>query len=51
MAQCPPSFVATGSSDGEIIVWDVDSGRIQCRFVSPIVAEQQDVKGDFGASN
>uniref|UniRef100_A0A3Q2UUN2 WD40 repeat domain 95 n=1 Tax=Haplochromis burtoni TaxID=8153 RepID=A0A3Q2UUN2_HAPBU len=45
MAQCPPSFVATGSSDGEIIVWNVDSGRIQCRFVSPIVAEQQDVKG------
>uniref|UniRef100_A0A3B4FYP8 WD40 repeat domain 95 n=1 Tax=Pundamilia nyererei TaxID=303518 RepID=A0A3B4FYP8_9CICH len=45
MAQCPPFFVATGSSDGEIIVWNVDSGRIQCRFVSPIVAEQQDVKG------
>uniref|UniRef100_A0A672ZGC8 Uncharacterized protein n=1 Tax=Sphaeramia orbicularis TaxID=375764 RepID=A0A672ZGC8_9TELE len=34
-AQCPPSLLATGSYDGEIIVWNVVSGRIQCRFVSP----------------
>uniref|UniRef100_A0A3Q0R1H2 WD40 repeat domain 95 n=1 Tax=Amphilophus citrinellus TaxID=61819 RepID=A0A3Q0R1H2_AMPCI len=45
VAQCPPSLVATGGYDGEIIVWNVVSGRVQCRFVSPLV------KGDFGASN
>uniref|UniRef100_A0A3B4WTK8 WD repeat-containing protein 49-like n=1 Tax=Seriola lalandi dorsalis TaxID=1841481 RepID=A0A3B4WTK8_SERLL len=33
VAQCPPTLLATGSYDGEIIVWNVVSGRIQCRFV------------------
>ncbi|XP_068172599.1 cilia- and flagella-associated protein 337 [Antennarius striatus] len=40
LAQCPPSLLATSSYDGEIIVWNVVSGHIQCRFVSPPVAEQ-----------
>uniref|UniRef100_A0A8C2XG31 WD40 repeat domain 95 n=1 Tax=Cyclopterus lumpus TaxID=8103 RepID=A0A8C2XG31_CYCLU len=45
VAQCPPSLVATSSYDGEIIVWNVVSGRIQCRFVSPFLAENQNVEG------
>ncbi|XP_056297249.1 WD repeat-containing protein 49 [Pseudoliparis swirei] len=45
VAQCPPSLVATSSYDGEIIVWNVVLGRIQCRFVSPLLAENQNVEG------
>ncbi|XP_035856994.1 WD repeat-containing protein 49 [Sander lucioperca] len=45
VAQCPPSLIATSSYDGEIIVWNVVSGRIQCRFVSPLLAEHQNVEG------
>ncbi|XP_041796837.1 WD repeat-containing protein on Y chromosome [Chelmon rostratus] len=44
VAQCPPSLLATSSYDGEIIVWNVVSGRIQCRFVTPLPAEQQNVE-------
>nr|XP_043888085.1 WD repeat-containing protein on Y chromosome isoform X1 [Solea senegalensis] len=39
VVQCPPSLLATSSYDGEIIVWNVVSGRIQCRFVCPHSAE------------
>ncbi|XP_031719292.1 WD repeat-containing protein 49 [Anarrhichthys ocellatus] len=45
VAQCPPSLLATSSYDGEIIVWNVVSGRIQCRFVSPLLAENLNVEG------
>ncbi|XP_054462388.1 WD repeat-containing protein 64 [Anoplopoma fimbria] len=45
VAQCPPSLVATSSYDGEIIVWNAVSGRIQCRFVSPLLPEHQNVEG------
>nr|XP_046245544.1 WD repeat-containing protein 49 isoform X2 [Scatophagus argus] len=45
VAQCLPSLLATGSYNGEIIVWNVVSGHIQCRFVSPLLAEQQHVEG------
>ncbi|KAF1394274.1 hypothetical protein PFLUV_G00024830 [Perca fluviatilis] len=45
VAQCPPSLIATSSYDGEILVWNVVSGRIQCRFVSPLLAEHQNVEG------
>ncbi|XP_056229293.1 WD repeat-containing protein on Y chromosome isoform X2 [Seriola aureovittata] len=45
VAQCPPTLLATGSYDGEIIVWNVVSGRIQCRFVSPRSAEHPNVEG------
>ncbi|KAM8769789.1 cilia- and flagella-associated protein 337 [Acanthopagrus schlegelii] len=44
-AQCPPSLLATSSYDGEIIVWNAVSGRIQCRFVGPLLAEQENVEG------
>ncbi|XP_030007934.1 WD repeat-containing protein on Y chromosome-like [Sphaeramia orbicularis] len=44
-AQCPPSLLATGSYDGEIIVWNVVSGRIQCRFVSPPQDGHQNAEG------
>ncbi|XP_072548045.1 cilia- and flagella-associated protein 337 [Salminus brasiliensis] len=36
IAQCPPCLLATGSYDGEIIVWNLVSGHIQCRFLSPL---------------
>ncbi|GAA6232708.1 WD repeat-containing protein on Y chromosome-like [Lates japonicus] len=45
VVQCPPSLLATSSYDGEIIVWNVVSGRIQCRFVSPHSTEHQDAEG------
>ncbi|KAK9966396.1 hypothetical protein ABG768_003508 [Culter alburnus] len=32
IAQCPPHHLATGSYDGEIIIWNVVSERILCRF-------------------
>uniref|UniRef100_A0A3Q2UUN8 WD40 repeat domain 95 n=1 Tax=Haplochromis burtoni TaxID=8153 RepID=A0A3Q2UUN8_HAPBU len=44
MAQCPPSFVATGSSDGEIIVWNVDSGRIQTSVPSIVFLKDSYLK-------
>ncbi|XP_062417638.1 WD repeat-containing protein 49 [Pungitius pungitius] len=43
VVQCPPSLLATSSYDGEIIVWDVVTGRVQCRFVSPLLAENRNV--------
>lgn len=46
---CPPSLLATGSSDGEILVWDLVSGHIQCRFVGPNEAEDQNTEGDSEA--
>ncbi|KAM9468399.1 cilia- and flagella-associated protein 337 [Clarias gariepinus] len=36
IAQCPPALIATGSCDGEIIVWNVVSGHILCRFLTPL---------------
>ncbi|KAK2846747.1 hypothetical protein Q5P01_009746 [Channa striata] len=45
VVHCPPSLLATGSYDGEIVVWNMVSGCIQCRFVSPPPAEYQDVEG------
>ncbi|XP_037533806.1 WD repeat-containing protein 64 [Nematolebias whitei] len=41
---CPPSLLATGSSDGEILVWDLVSGHIQCRFIGPNEAEDQNTE-------
>ncbi|XP_051719029.1 WD repeat-containing protein 64 [Ctenopharyngodon idella] len=35
IAQCTPHHLATGSYDGEIIVWNVVSERILCRFKTP----------------
>ncbi|KAJ7995130.1 hypothetical protein DPEC_G00241370, partial [Dallia pectoralis] len=36
VAQCPPSLLATGSYDGEVIVWNLASGHILCRLASPM---------------
>ncbi|KAM6960527.1 cilia- and flagella-associated protein 337 [Aplochiton taeniatus] len=36
IAQCPPSLLATSSYNGEIIVWNLVSGHIQCRFPNPL---------------
>ncbi|XP_026150668.1 WD repeat-containing protein on Y chromosome [Mastacembelus armatus] len=44
VAHCPPSLLATASYDGEIIVWNVVSGCIQSRFVSPLPPEYQNVE-------
>uniref|UniRef100_A0A672J933 WD40 repeat domain 95 n=1 Tax=Salarias fasciatus TaxID=181472 RepID=A0A672J933_SALFA len=46
VAQCPPSLLATGAYDGEIIVWNVVSGRVQCRFGSRHSSQRRDVEGD-----
>uniref|UniRef100_A0A3Q3E8J5 Uncharacterized protein n=1 Tax=Labrus bergylta TaxID=56723 RepID=A0A3Q3E8J5_9LABR len=50
VTQCPPSLLATSSYDGEIIVWNVVSGRIQCRFVSPLLTDPKTSGGDLGTS-
>uniref|UniRef100_A0A3Q3R584 Uncharacterized protein n=1 Tax=Monopterus albus TaxID=43700 RepID=A0A3Q3R584_MONAL len=47
VAHCPPSLLATSSYDGEIILWNMVSGCILSRFVSPPPAECQNVEGDF----
>ncbi|XP_022055851.2 WD repeat-containing protein 49 [Acanthochromis polyacanthus] len=44
VAQCPPSLLATSSYNGEIIVWNVISGRVQCRLVSPLPAQHQNAE-------
>ncbi|CAJ1065070.1 WD repeat-containing protein on Y chromosome [Xyrichtys novacula] len=43
--QCPPSLLATSSYDGEVIVWNMVSGRIKCRFVSPVLTGQKNAEG------
>nr|XP_060623127.1 WD repeat-containing protein 64-like [Anolis sagrei ordinatus] len=35
IAKCPPTFLATSSYDGEIIVWNMMSGHICHRFCTP----------------
>ncbi|KAL7849096.1 hypothetical protein SRHO_G00207190 [Serrasalmus rhombeus] len=42
IAQCPPYLLATASYDGEIIVWNLVSGHIQCRFLSPLPPHSED---------
>lgn len=37
IAQCPPTLLATSSYDGEIIVWNMISGRIRHKFHTPIL--------------
>ena len=34
MAYCPPDYLATGSFDGELVVWSVDMEREVSRFQS-----------------
>nr|XP_033806006.1 WD repeat-containing protein on Y chromosome-like [Geotrypetes seraphini] len=41
VAQCPPSFLATSSYDGEIIVWNMVSGHLYCRFNTPNWADEK----------
>ncbi|XP_034557358.1 WD repeat-containing protein on Y chromosome [Notolabrus celidotus] len=45
VTHCPPSLLATSSYNGEIIVWNLVSGHIQCRFVSPLCTKQQNDEG------
>ncbi|KAG7243081.1 hypothetical protein INR49_016456 [Caranx melampygus] len=45
MAQCPPTLLATGCYDGEILVWNFVSGCIQCRFATPHSVKHQNVGG------
>ncbi|KAM4742739.1 cilia- and flagella-associated protein 337 [Anableps anableps] len=45
VVQCPPSLLATGSYDGEIVVWNAASGSINCRFVGPVAAKDQNTEG------
>lgn len=50
VAHCPPSLLATSSWNGEIIVWNLVSGCVHSRLVSPPPPEHQHVEGDIGAS-
>ncbi|XP_067102784.1 cilia- and flagella-associated protein 337 [Osmerus mordax] len=45
IAQCPPSLLATSSYDGEIIVWNLLSGHIQCRYKNPPPPPHEDLQG------
>ncbi|XP_015241864.1 PREDICTED: WD repeat-containing protein 49-like [Cyprinodon variegatus] len=45
VVQCPPSFLVTGSKNGEIIVWNTASGSIQCRFLGPPGAKDLNTEG------
>uniref|UniRef100_A0A8C9TGG4 Uncharacterized protein n=1 Tax=Scleropages formosus TaxID=113540 RepID=A0A8C9TGG4_SCLFO len=40
VAECPPSLLASGSHDGEVIVWNLVSGHLQCRFLTPLPPDQ-----------
>uniref|UniRef100_A0A8C4ZBL7 WD40 repeat domain 95 n=1 Tax=Gadus morhua TaxID=8049 RepID=A0A8C4ZBL7_GADMO len=46
LAQCPPALLATGSYDGEILVWNGVSGHIQCRLRSLVPANQSPAQGE-----
>uniref|UniRef100_A0A3B3R332 WD40 repeat domain 95 n=1 Tax=Paramormyrops kingsleyae TaxID=1676925 RepID=A0A3B3R332_9TELE len=35
MALCPPTLLATGSHDGEVLVWNMVSGHLQCHILTP----------------
>uniref|UniRef100_A0A3Q2CWZ6 WD40 repeat domain 95 n=1 Tax=Cyprinodon variegatus TaxID=28743 RepID=A0A3Q2CWZ6_CYPVA len=50
VVQCPPSFLVTGSKNGEIIVWNTASGSIQCRFLGPPGAKDLNTEGDIRIS-
>ncbi|KAM9732822.1 cilia- and flagella-associated protein 337 [Menidia menidia] len=50
VAQCPPSFLATSSCDGEIIVWNMASQRVHCRFSSPVETEHRDPEAELDES-
>ncbi|KAK1786459.1 hypothetical protein P4O66_018145 [Electrophorus voltai] len=45
IAQCPPCLLATSSYDGEIIVWNLGSGHIQCRFLTPLPPQTDEALG------
>ncbi|CAG6000512.1 unnamed protein product [Menidia menidia] len=50
VAQCPPSFLATSSCDGEIIVWNMASQRVHCWFSSPVETEHRDPEAELDES-
>ncbi|XP_068786218.1 cilia- and flagella-associated protein 337-like [Struthio camelus] len=39
VAYCPPTLLATASYDGEIIVWNMNSGCIYCKLHTPLPAD------------
>ncbi|XP_039601667.1 WD repeat-containing protein on Y chromosome [Polypterus senegalus] len=45
IAQCPPNLLATGSYDGEIIVWNMVSGHIYCRLRTPLPQDCSTIAG------
>ncbi|XP_062983056.1 WD repeat-containing protein 49-like isoform X2 [Elgaria multicarinata webbii] len=44
IAQCPPTLLATSSYDGEIIVWNMNSGHICHKFHTPLAIASADTK-------
>lgn len=47
VVQFPPALLATGSSNGEIILWNAAAGSINCRFVGPLADKDQNTEGDL----
>ncbi|XP_019353834.1 WD repeat-containing protein 64 [Alligator mississippiensis] len=44
VAQCPPTFLATSSYDGEIIVWNMISGHVHCKLHTPTPTDSSGTK-------
>ncbi|KYO26388.1 testis-expressed sequence 26 protein isoform B [Alligator mississippiensis] len=47
VAQCPPTFLATSSYDGEIIVWNMISGHVHCKLHTPTPTDSSGTKGKY----
>ncbi|XP_049634417.1 WD repeat-containing protein 49-like [Suncus etruscus] len=39
VTHCPPCLLATSSYDGEIIVWNVNSGHVYCKLNTPSLSD------------
>ncbi|XP_069131359.1 LOW QUALITY PROTEIN: cilia- and flagella-associated protein 337-like [Argopecten irradians] len=52
IAQSPPNLIATGSYDGEVIVWNMVSGHIFCHLHAPVPPNYEDesLDGDLSVN-
>ncbi|KAL5473894.1 hypothetical protein EMCRGX_G028458 [Ephydatia muelleri] len=56
MAYCPPHYVATGSFDGEIVVWNLNKERAMARFhslakLAPVFLRQHKLRTQRSSSH
>uniref|UniRef100_A0A8D0H2M1 Uncharacterized protein n=1 Tax=Sphenodon punctatus TaxID=8508 RepID=A0A8D0H2M1_SPHPU len=47
IAQCPPTLLATSSYDGEIIIWNMISGHMCCKFHTPVPTDCAGRRGEL----